>query len=51
VPGITELTPTTGIDVLIISDDEPILQALRTELGCAGPGSDSGSGSGSGGID
>ncbi len=29
---MTELAPAGGIDVLVISDDEPVLQALRTEL-------------------
>ncbi len=32
VPAVTELVPPAGIDVLVISDDEPVLQALRTEL-------------------
>jgi hypothetical protein len=32
VPAVTELVPQGGIDVLVISDDEPVLQALRTEL-------------------
>jgi hypothetical protein len=29
---VTELVPSGGIDVLVIADDEPVLQALRTEL-------------------
>lgn len=32
VPAITELQPAAGIDLLVISDDDPTLQALRTEL-------------------
>lgn len=32
VPAILELTPPTGIDVLIVDDTDPTLQALRTEL-------------------
>jgi hypothetical protein len=32
VPAILELTPPTGIDVLVVSDDEPTLQSLRAEL-------------------
>jgi hypothetical protein len=32
VPAVTELVPSGGIDVLVISDDDPVLQALRTEL-------------------
>jgi hypothetical protein len=32
VPGILELAPADGIDVLVVSDDDPTLQALRTEL-------------------
>jgi hypothetical protein len=32
VPAILELTPPAGIDVLVVSDDDPTLQALRTEL-------------------
>jgi hypothetical protein len=32
VPAILELTPPAGIDVLVVPDDEPTLQALRTEL-------------------
>jgi hypothetical protein len=29
---VLELQPATGIDVLIVDDDNPTLQALRTEL-------------------
>lgn len=32
VPAILELTPPHGIDVLVVPDDDPTLQALRTEL-------------------
>jgi len=32
VPAVVELSPAAGIDILVIADDEPILQALRTEL-------------------
>jgi hypothetical protein len=32
VPAVLELTPPTGIDVLVVDDTEPTLQALRTEL-------------------
>jgi hypothetical protein len=32
VPAIIELAPPTGFDVLIIDDNDPTLQALRTEL-------------------
>lgn len=32
VPAIVELTPPAGIDVLVVSDDDPTLQALRAEL-------------------
>jgi hypothetical protein len=32
VPAILELAPATPIDVLIVADDEPTLQALRAEL-------------------
>jgi hypothetical protein len=32
VPAVVELTPPAGIDVLIVSDDDPTLQSLRTEL-------------------
>ena len=32
VPAVIELTPPTGLDVLVISDSNPTLQALRTEL-------------------
>ncbi len=32
VPAIVELAPPTGFDVLIIDDNDPTLQALRTEL-------------------
>lgn len=31
-PGILELTPAAGIDVLVVDDADPTLQALRTEL-------------------
>lgn len=31
-PAIIELTPATPIDVLVVPDDEPTLQALRAEL-------------------
>ncbi|HEU0034079.1 MAG TPA: hypothetical protein VFQ53_25805 [Kofleriaceae bacterium] len=31
-PGLVELTPSAGIDVLVVSDEDPTLQALRTEL-------------------
>ena len=32
VPAIIELAPPTGFDVLIVDDNDPTLQALRTEL-------------------
>jgi hypothetical protein len=32
VPAILELTPPAGVDVLVVADIEPTLQALRTEL-------------------
>ncbi|MDB4963806.1 MAG: hypothetical protein JWP01_3805 [Myxococcales bacterium] len=32
VPAIVELTPPTALDVLVIPDSDPTLQALRTEL-------------------
>jgi len=32
VPAVLELTPAGGIDVLVVSDDDPMMQALRTEL-------------------
>ncbi len=32
VPAILELTPAAGIDVLVVDDTDPTLQALRTEL-------------------
>lgn len=32
VPAVVELTPTAKIDVLVVPDTEPTLQALRTEL-------------------
>jgi hypothetical protein len=32
VPAVIELKPPAGLDVLVISDDDPTLQALRTEL-------------------
>jgi len=32
VPAILELTPAAGVDVLVVSDDDPTMQALRTEL-------------------
>lgn len=32
VPAILELTPETRVDVLVVDDTEPTLQALRTEL-------------------
>ena len=32
IPSIVELTPAAGIDVLVVPDTEPTLQALRTEL-------------------
>ena len=32
VPAIVELAPTTGIPFLVVSDSNPTLQALRTEL-------------------
>jgi hypothetical protein len=32
VPAMLELTPSTGIDVLVVDDTDPTLQALRTEL-------------------
>lgn len=32
VPAVLELAPEAGIDVLVVSDDDPTLQALRTEL-------------------
>jgi hypothetical protein len=32
VPAILELAPQSGIGVLVVSDDDPTLQALRTEL-------------------
>jgi hypothetical protein len=32
VPAILELTPPAGVDVLVVPDTEPTLQALRTEL-------------------
>jgi hypothetical protein len=32
VPAVLELTPPAGVDVLVVSDTEPTLQALRTEL-------------------
>nr|HEX4317601.1 hypothetical protein [Kofleriaceae bacterium] len=32
VPAVTELAPPTGLAVLVVDDDEPVLQALRTEL-------------------
>lgn len=32
VPAVVELHPTAGIDVLVVGDDNPTLQALRTEL-------------------
>lgn len=32
VPGQLELTPATAIDVLVIPDEHPLLQALRAEL-------------------
>jgi hypothetical protein len=32
VPAVLELTPPAGIDVLVIPDSDPTLQALRTEL-------------------
>ncbi len=31
-PALVEIAPTAGIEVLVIADSEPILQALRTEL-------------------
>ncbi|HEY5935214.1 MAG TPA: hypothetical protein VIU61_11280, partial [Kofleriaceae bacterium] len=31
-PAVVELFPPAGIAILVIADDEPILQALRTEL-------------------
>jgi len=31
-PALVEVAPTAGIEVLVIDDAEPILQALRTEL-------------------
>jgi hypothetical protein len=32
IPAVVELAPAAGLEVLVISDDEPTLQALRTEL-------------------
>jgi hypothetical protein len=32
VPAVVDLTPPAGVDVLIVSDDDPTLQSLRTEL-------------------
>jgi hypothetical protein len=32
VPAMLELTPPSGVDVLVVPDTEPTLQALRTEL-------------------
>ena len=32
VPAIVEMSPPAGFDVLVIPDDDPTLQALRTEL-------------------
>lgn len=32
VPAIIELSPPTGLEVLVVNDAEPTLQALRTEL-------------------
>ena len=32
VPAVLELTPAAGVDVLVVSDDDPAMQALRTEL-------------------
>jgi len=32
VPAVIELTPATPLDVLVVSDDDPTLQALRAEL-------------------
>jgi hypothetical protein len=32
VPAMLELTPPAGVDVLVVPDTEPTLQALRTEL-------------------
>jgi hypothetical protein len=32
VPAIVELTPSAGVDVLVVDDTDPTLQALRTEL-------------------
>ncbi|MBV8757899.1 MAG: hypothetical protein JO257_11505 [Deltaproteobacteria bacterium] len=32
VPAVIELTPATPIDVLVVPDDDPTLQALRAEL-------------------
>ena len=32
IPAVVELQPTGGLSVLVISDDDPTLQALRTEL-------------------
>ena len=32
VPAILELMPAGGVDVLVVSDDDPTMQALRTEL-------------------
>lgn len=32
VPAVVELTPPGGIDVLVVDDTDPTLQALRTEL-------------------
>ena len=32
IPAIVELAPPAGLDVLVVSDEEPTLQALRAEL-------------------
>jgi len=32
IPSIVEVAPAAGLDMLIIPDDNPTLQALRTEL-------------------
>lgn len=32
VPAVIELAPTAGIDILVVDDADPTLQALRTEL-------------------
>ncbi|MCA9679623.1 MAG: hypothetical protein H6709_03260 [Kofleriaceae bacterium] len=32
VPAVVELSPAAGIEVLLVDDDDPVLQALRSEL-------------------